>query len=502
MNEHTPQDSGWSFPEQPEPHRPFTTGKAELIFCAICLLLALGLGNSILCGGFNLGFTLFAGGGLFASVVYLLLKGHRLTPYSGVLLALSLLLIAGFARSSDGFVKFVCFCFLLVSTNLGLCLLAGQNRWAPVGVRSLLDAPRTLFALGIGELSDSTQGVVQALRNSGTVGKKSGAVALGLCMALPILGILIWLLSRADAAFEAVVGLLPEWNMQELFATLILGGCLFFVLYTRGVALQHKAKPELRQAKDRKGLSSLTVNTVLGAVALVYAVYLLSQLAYFSGGFSGILPEGYTNAEYARRGFFEMAWLCSINLGIIILAAGLTAREKKLPVSTRLLCLFIGLVTLFLVVTASAKMFLYIGAYGLTRLRVLTEVIMVFVGITTAIVTVWLFVPRLPYMQVVLVLALVLGAGVLWADVDTAVAHYNVRAYQSGQLKSIDLRHLNTLGDGAVPYLIELTRDPEPAIAAYATQCLQERRGNAPADFRSWNYAEGATVSAVEDFFG
>ena len=100
----------------------------------------------------------------------------------------------------------------------------------------------------------------------------------------------------------------------------------------------------------------MTVNTVLIAVSVVYVVYLISQLAYFSGGFSGILPEGYTFAEYARRGFFEMAWICAINLLIMCLAVGLCSKKAdRTPIVSRLLCLFIGLVTLFLVVAASAK---------------------------------------------------------------------------------------------------------------------------------------------------
>lgn len=500
MENQTSQSSGWEFPKKPQ-HQAFPTGRTELCFFLTSLLMALGLCNSVLYGGFNLGFAIFSGAGLLASVIYLLVKGCRLNFYSGTLLCLSLLLLAGFARSDDGFVKFVCFCFLLLSVNLGLCLLAGKNRWTSAGVRSLLDAPRTLFGLGFGSLSDSITGIAQTLRNTGTVGKRSGAVLLGLGLSVPILGILVFLLSRADAAFEGLVALLPEWDMQELLSTVILGSGLSLVLYTRGAALFHKPA-ESQQATTRKGLSCLTVNTVLGAVALVYAVYLFSQLAYFSGGFSGILPEGYTNAEYARRGFFEMAWLCSINLGIIILAAGLTSREKKLPVSTRLLCLFIGLVTLFLTVTASAKMLLYISAYGLTRLRLLTEVIMVFVGITTTIITIWLFVPQLPYMKIVLVLALAIGSGVLWTDTDTAVAHYNVRAYQSGQLQSVDVSYLSQLGDGATPYLLELTQAPDPDIASYAAKCLLARKGTFPADFRSWNHIESAAAALLERFFG
>lgn len=500
MDNQTPQSSVWEFPEKPQ-RQAFPTGRTELLFFLASLLMALGLCNSVLYGGFNLGFAIFSGAGLLASVAYLLVKGCRLNFYSGILLSLSLLLIAGFSRSDDGFVKFVCFCFLLLSVNLGLCLLAGKTRWAPTGVRSLLDAPHTLFGMGFGSLLESMRGISQTLRNTSAAGKKGGALLLGLGLSVPILSLLVFLLSRADAAFEGLVNLLPEWDMQELLSTVIWGSGLSLVLYTRSTALFHKPK-DFPQAKTRKGLSSLTVNTVLGAVALVYVVYLFCQLAYFSGGFSGILPEGYTNAEYARRGFFEMAWLCSINLCLIILGAGFASRGQTLRVSTKLLCLFISLVTLFLTITASAKMLLYIGAYGLTRLRLLTEVITVFVGITTAIVTIWLFLPRLPYMKIVLVLALIVGSGVLWADADTAVAHYNVRAYQSGQLQSVDVSYLSRLGAGATPYLLELTNAPDSDLARHAAKCLLDRKKKMPADFRSWNYLDGESASLVERFFG
>jgi hypothetical protein len=155
---------------------------------------------------------------------------------------------------------------------------------------------------------------------------------------------------------------------------------------------------------------------------------------------------------------------------------------------TRLLCLFIGLVTVFFVATASAKMGMYIGAYGLTRLRVLTEVIMVFLGIATALVCLWLFVPKLPYMKAILLIALTMGAGTLWADVDTVVAAYNVRAYQSGALDSVDVHYLWTLGDGAVPYIAELTKAEDPAVAQRAVEILERYHKN-DGDFRAWNYA-------------
>jgi len=211
----------------------------------------------------------------------------------------------------------------------------------------------------------------------------------------------------------------------------------------------------------------------------------------------GILPDGYTLAEYARRGFFEMAWLSFINLGLMCLAMGLVEKKAGAPALTRGLCLFLGLAALFLIAAASAKMLLYISGYGLTRKRVLTEVFMLWLGVTTILVSVWLFKPRFPYMKGAVICALILGCVTFWADVDTQVARYNVRAYQSGQLETIDMGHMSSLGDGALPYIKGLTHDRDPEIASTAMDILENSYCSI-SDFRSWTYTESAARKAVD----
>lgn len=488
-NQNTPQS--WDFP----PNKPtvpqgpfFPTQGREFLFGLAILITGWLLCNSALYAGFYLGFAIFSAIAILCSVAYLLSRGCGMSVYSGILLALSLVIAASFARSDDSFVKFVMFCFLLISTNLGLCLMAGQNRRSPKGILSLLDVPRTVFSLGLGKLPEAFRGLYWGFRNSGKTSKKGGAVLLGLLIAVPLLAIVIPLLVSADAAFDALLQRLPDWSFGQIIGSIIFGTLLACFLYTRGTSLRHAPK-EQPDSKVRKGVNALTINTVLIMISLVYCMYLISQLAYFAGGFSGILPEDYTMAQYARRGFFEMAWLCAINLGIIAFSAGLVRKETRTPLSTRLVCLFIGIVTLFFVVSASAKMFLYINSFGLTRMRVLTEVIMLWLGLSTATVCIWLFVPKLPYMKLVLVLALVMGAVVAWADVDTVVARYNVSAYQSGKLESVDVEYLDSLGNGAIPYIARLTQDPDTTIAQNAKEALSGYHYYSFDDFRDWNYA-------------
>ena len=486
--EKLPQEQG--FPPA-VPAKPFfPSKKAELLFGGGILVIGCLLCNCLFYGGLNLGFALFFWASLLCTATYLLVRGAKPTAYSVILLIASLLITASFARSDDGIVKFFLLCAVLFCTHLGLCLLAGQNRRNPKGFLCVLDVPRTVFMLGFGYLAPAFRGLKLGIQEGGTAGKKFSAVALGLLICIPVLGIVIPLLMKADAAFDGLLQKLPDFDLAELIVSILFGAMLAAYLYIRGTALCHAPKTN-PDTKIRKGIQSLTVNTVLVAVGIVYLAYLISQLAYFSGGFSGILPQDYTMAEYARRGFFEMAWLCAINLGIIALGIGLTSGSHRSPLLTRLLCLFVGIVTLFLVASASAKMFMYIDTYGLTRLRVLTEAIMLWLGISTLIVCLWLFMPKLAYMKIVLVFALVLGAALGWADVDTVVARYNVNIYLSGDLQTVDVGYLASLGNGTTPYLLQLTQVEDEEIAQTASNYLKSRSKNSSvADIRDWNYAD------------
>lgn len=490
-------------PEPPKPWPPvlpaYATGSKDIGFAVILTLCSIALWNCILFGGLNLGAAIAMVLTLVCTAVYLRCSGCKADWYSGSLLILSVLAAAGFARSADGFVKFVMATFIFLFANLSFCLMAGQNRRNAGGVTSLLDAPRALFMLGFGNMGKAGRGLAKAAKNTGTAGKKSGALLLGLLIATPLVAIMVFLLMRADAAFEGLMDQLPETDFSEVFPTLLLGIPCAVVLCTRGIALVQEIKPSPVGAGYRRGWDQLTVNTILSAVCLVYAVYLFSQLAYFSGGFSGILPEDYTMAEYARRGFFEMAQLCAINLGVIWLACGLVRKNPKTPLLTRLLCLFIGIITIFFVATASAKMFMYIEGYGLTRLRVLTEVIMVYLGLVTALVCVWLFVPKMPYMKVAVIFALVIGTAVLWVDVDTLVASYNVSAYQSGVLETVDVYYLHSLSEGAVPFLQELTQDADPNVAETAREMLSLYPGSEQ-DIRWWNWSDAKAWEILQQY--
>lgn len=487
---------------EPVPEHPFMARGREFLFGGVTLLLSVLMCNFVLYGGFHLAFGLVALSAIGCAWLYLKKSGRRFGRYEKALLILSMIICTGFGRSGDSFVKLVMLLFLFGAVNLALCIGAGQNRRDPNGAASLLDAPRAFFPLGFGNLGKSFSGLSAGFRQGGQTTRRIGAVGTGLLISIPFLMVMIFLLMRADAAFEALVDLMPEFELEEYLRSAFFGFLLAWVLYSRGVSLV-KAQKAPAPCRSRKGANPLTVNTVLLMVSLVYIAYLLSQLAYFSGGLSGILPEGYTLAQYARRGFFEMAWLCTINLGLLCGSIWLI-REEQLPRMTRIAGTFLAAITVFLILTASAKMLLYIGSYGLTRLRVLTEVIMLWLGLTTVLITIRFFRPGFGYMKAVVLTAMILGTLVFWVDVNSVVARYNVRAYQSGKLETVDVSHIATLGNAGIPWLLELTEDEDPQVAEAAQNLLKYRMEHPEYyfyeidDFRSWNYTRSRAEACVD----
>ena len=494
-----PFDTAYT-PAHPEENPAFPTGKKETRFWWVMLVLSVLGADFALYGKFGLGFALVTMGIILTTWVYLLPKGQKIKPYPTALLVLSAVLAGSFFRSNDGFVKFVSLVFLWICVPLALTLSAGKNRRDPKGLLSLLDAPRALLVLGVGRLPESARGLHRAGKSNGNSGNRWAALA-GIGIAIPLVAILLSLLSSADAAFEGLLNLVPRLDWGEPVAAVVCGCLSAPVLYTMCVALRHSpAAPAA--SREAKGMNPITVNTVLVSVCAVYLAYLCSQLAYFVGGLSGLLPEEYTLSQYARRGFFEMALLAMVNLGLMAGAVGLSSRQgDRVSLFTRILSLFVGIVTLFFVLTASAKMFLYIDSYGLTRLRVLTEVIMVFLALTTIFVSIWLFVPKFAYMKAVLLTALALCSITAWADVDTFVAKYNVWAYQTGVSKYMDIDHLGDLSQGAIPALEALAADDDEDIAYMAKYYLRQAAEDMEElDIRALTLSELAARPVLEKY--
>ena len=113
-------------------------------------------------------------------------------------------------------------------------------------------------------------------------------------------------------------------------------------------------------------------------------------------------------------------------------------------------------------------MLLYIGFYGLTRLRLLTSLFMVLLALLFIGVVIYLYLKKFPFAKFIITVLALLALAVGFTDVDRTVALYNVESYKAGKLTELDVAHLGGLSDSAVPYLINLLDAPDAYIREQA----------------------------------
>ncbi len=223
---------------------------------------------------------------------------------------------------------------------------------------------------------------------------------LGAVCALPVLGWAFTTLVTADAAFQQMAGSLESWlaqfSLPSFLADFLNPGWifleLFFACWFYGLfyGAKHLKEKEGR-ITDRMVYDSFDKlrlvprQTPMVALALLcglYLVFFLSQINYLTAGFAGVLPQAYTAAEYARRGFFEMLQIALVNLSVLAAAAKLCRTPLRQSRGLRGLGIVLCTANLLFAVIAFSKLWLYISRFGLTSLRVLA-------GYAIAVVAIW-----------------------------------------------------------------------------------------------------------------
>lgn len=481
----------------------FTTGRRELRYAVFLLLACL-----MAVDGF-----LWTATGLLASAAcvalaliggcYLLRGGRRWSCYGIFCYTAYIACALTFVLTDSGAADFPMVLLMVLLAAVAMLERTGLRQYTDGSFRSIADLCYMVFALTFGKIG---QAFYTLFHRDGGEKRRIGSVLLGILIAVPVLFVILPLLISSDVAFAAM---LERWlaidRFSELVGVLILGFFLFVLLFGRLISLP-RVKRSAPPASLCGGLEPTVVISFLAVISAVYALYLFSQLAYFFNAFSGLLPKEFTVAEYARRGFFEMTLISALNLGLIFLAH-LVCRKKdgRTPLAVRLLSLFLCVFSQILSVTVLSKLRLYIASFGMTKLRILTSVFTVFLMIVFLAVALRLFFRRVPYMKIAFAAAAVLTLVSAYADTDRVIAHYNVDAYLTGKLDTIDMESLKWLhSDAIVEDVLRLVDVPDAEVAQQAKELLTDHANRlfvlretadggtytAYGDWRSWNTVE------------
>lgn len=188
-------------------------------------------------------------------------------------------------------------------------------------------------------------------------------IIIGCIIAVPLLLIIIPLLSSADLLFGKITGTMFDWIFDsEIFIviiTIILGTLLCYCLLC-GASKENSGYA----GKNMKASPAIGI-TVSVFLLLTYILFCGIQILYLFAGGIFVLPEGFTYAEYARRGFFELLAVTCLNILLIVVCLKVFDENKKL----RAILTAITGCTYIMIASAAYRMLIYISAYRLTFLR-------------------------------------------------------------------------------------------------------------------------------------
>ena len=294
------------------------------------------------------------------------------------------------------------------------------------------------------------------MKNQEETNKTVKYIICGILLGIPMVCFAVWMLSSADAIFSDYVGKVFQSFLSKIADTpniflilflLILG---FFGMYTFLSALTLNNMP--RETTDREKRNPIVAITFLLMVTAVYLVFCGIQVIFlFTGG--AVLPEGYTYAEYARQGFFQLLFVCVFNFVLVTVCVSMFQKNKYLWM---ILLIFSGC-TYVMIASSALRMLLYISVYHLTFLRVLVLWFLAMLAVLMAGVVAQIFKPdfaMFPYsMAVVTGFYLVFS----FAKPDYWIARYNV-AHMENEISVQDMWYLTCLSPDAAPVLKDISQ--------------------------------------------
>ena len=276
-------------------------------------------------------------------------------------------------------------------------------------------------------------------------------VGLGLVIACPIFFVIAALLSSADAFFRQITdGLLAMINLGSVFGVIFHVVFWYFGTY---MLVSNLCKKSLREeVKDHRHGEPILAITV---TSLLTVMYLLFSGIQIFGLFLGQLqlPEGYTYAQYAREGFFQLLGVSVFNLIAVLFCLAFFKESKILKgiLTVMSLCTFI------MIASSAMRMILYISSYDLTFLRIIVLWALAVLFLLFVCVVVSIYKPDFPLFRYGMVIVTVCYIGLAFSHPDYICAKYNLEY----SVKEADWRYLRDLSADAAPVILPYLEDHE-----------------------------------------
>lgn len=177
--------------------------------------------------------------------------------------------------------------------------------------------------------------------------------------------VILLLLMSADDYFNKFVS--KAFISINLDFSKIMQFVIFFIIiFSIGVNLIRNRYIVMKENKIRK-IDHTIIISMLSVINLVFVLFLISEISKLCGNFLQI-PKGYIYSSYAREGFFQLLFVTIINFSIILYLIYKTNVIKENKIIRNLVLVLIAF-SVLLIFNSYYRMFLYIGKFRFTNLR-------------------------------------------------------------------------------------------------------------------------------------
>ncbi len=398
--------------------------------------------------------------------------------------------------------------FLNIVTVLGLLiLLAHELLGMPVFLMRLIDyskiivfAPFRMIARALATLHLISQ-IHSTVKNRDVWVR----VIKGVLMALPILIIFGLLFSQADLAFSQFLKNFINIQITERTAQYI---ALLIVVFVAALCfLAYIFNPKQTQPTSQQEPSNallaqpgknIEVLVFLGLIAALFLIFIIFQITYLFGGETNIIHAGFTYAEYARRGFWELLVVAILSLLILIAsekyAGAESAKDKKFLTPSLILIAEV----LVVIISAFKRLSIYIDAYSLTLLRFYVAAFIILLLVLFILLAIK-FIKSKPerfFTFGTLLLAITFLIVINIVNPDAFIAKSNLERYN--RTGKIDVSYVGRLSADAETWKVDLYKKSEGENKVLLELLLQSQKDKLKQYNANWQSANFSRVRALD----
>lgn len=321
-------------------------------------------------------------------------------------------------------------------------------------LRSLLNPFRFIYR-SIGIVSNLFLGLSKN-RNEKTFSQ----IVKGVLMALPVLFIFILLFSSADLIFQKYIFNIFTFDIEPEFMFRCILATVATVMYIGAYDYFFREKNE--RPNDESSVNCQVVKNIegyifLGSVNVLFFVFILIQFMYLFGGESIMVSQGFTYAEYARRGFFELLAVAVISFVLLLTTEKcIVKKEKNHSNGFKIISSILVAQVFFIVFSSCFRLSLYINSYGFTVARLYAYSFMIFLvtAFCLLLYKIYTLQQNKTFTFGIFILVILFFVGMNLLNPDSFVAKRNIERFMFTD--KIDVLYLSMLSYDAIPETIKL----------------------------------------------